>query len=257
MLMLAVVGSATTAVYANKKSDVATKNVVVAVQKQQVTKSTDENNTNNITDEQAVKMATKAMKDYMGLDAKNFSKTAVMRDKGFVNGKISDKRKQEIIDDEKSVLKVHPELANKVQEEINKAISYEVDRHDLITVDFTQADGANGSNFVEIDAVTGKIINVTAINNLPNFSGLKADDAKVKDAANNFIKKIGLDSKVDFSKVTVDNNNGALSVVRIPLKDQSVSVKGTATVDLEVSLKDYTVMHYENDEELYYKVYFK
>lgn len=218
ILAVAVVGSGTTAVYASKKSDVATKNVVVTAQKQQVSKRDNANAENKeITDEQAVQMAAKALKDYMGLDANYFSKSTVTRDK------------------------------------VDNIISDKIHRHGIINVDFTPANGTNGGDFVDIDGTTGKIVNVTATNNLVTYTQGKVDDAKVREAAINFMKKIGQDGDVDFSKITVDNNNGPLSVVKIALKDQSRSIKGTATIDLEVSLQDYTVMHYENDVQLYYK----
>lgn len=251
MLMLAVVGVATTAVYANKKSDVVTKNAVVAVQKKTVKKSLAVNNVNKvITDEQAVKMATKAMKDYMGLDANYFSKTSVEREKGADSGKISDKQKQEIINSEKCFLKVHPELASKAQETINKVINDESHKHEIINVDFTRSSG-DGTDFVSIDAVTTKIVNITAINDLPTFFQGKVDDAKVKDAAINFIKKIGMDSEVDFNKLTIDNDKGSLCKLTIPLKNQSSG--DNASIGLEVGANNYSVMHYDDLDGIYSK----
>lgn len=252
ILAVAVVASGTTAVYASKKSDVATKNVVVTAQR--ISISTNVNTENKeMTDEQAVQIATKAMKDYMGLDVNYFSKINVItRDKATVNGQITDQEKQQLIATQKCFIKVHPELASKSQEMLNNAINDEIHRHEIITVDFTPASEVSGGDFVDVDAVTGKIINVTATNNLETYAKGKADEAKVKEAAINFMKKIGQDGDVDFSKITIDNN-GPLSVVNIALKDQSSRFKGTSTIGLEVSSQGYTVMHYENYDEAYDK----
>lgn len=202
MLSIAVLGGSSIAVYASQNSDASTKNVVVTATK------TNEKHTGDISNEKAVLMASKAMKDYMGLDASFYSQTRVERN----NHK---------------------------------------DNTVTINVVFIPADGTNGSNFVSIDETTGKIINVTAINNLnPNSSG-KVDDAKVKEASINFLKKIGKDADVDLNSIEIKNNNGALSGVFFQLKDQSQKIKGGARIGLEVSLQNYTVMHYDNDSFIY------
>jgi uncharacterized protein YxeA len=218
---IAVLGGASIFTFANQNSDAGTKNVVVTENNAQANKSNTASTNGIISDEKATQIATKAMKDYMGLDASYFSRTTIHRAENQYDEKM------------------------KMQSEIEKH------QDNTVIVWFERADhNTDCSNFVEIDEKTGKITNVTAINDLdPNSYG-KINDAKVKEVAIDYMKKMGKDKEVDLDSIVVSNTNGALSGVDFNLKNanESKEYKFDSKIGLEVSLQNYTVrvMHYQN-----------
>ncbi|WP_236841338.1 hypothetical protein [Brevibacillus formosus] len=82
-MALSIVGGSTAAVFATENAVHSTKNKIVTVASKAgngtnqttVTKVTN----GKISDEEAVKIATEALKDYMGLDAKSFGEARVNR----------------------------------------------------------------------------------------------------------------------------------------------------------------------------------
>lgn len=250
-LSMAVIGGASAITYANVNKDTSTKNVVVTAQGQKANKNNKVKGT--ISDEKAVQMATKAIKDYMGIDASYFSQTKIDRQKNESSEKgLDDKKKQEIIDGEKAFLKVHPEKAKDSQAVIEKVMEMTKHEDDMITVSFTRADGISGTNFVDIDETTGEIVNVTAVNNLNSNSACKVDNTKVKNAALDFLKKTGKDADVDLDSISI-GNNGPMMDIDFKLKKQSGNFKDADTIRLEVNSQNYTVVHYDNYSDTYNK----
>lgn len=258
-LSIAVVGGASLTVYANQNNDVLTKNVVVTTQNPQVNK---ESIKGKMSDEKAVQIATEAMKNYMGIDASCFSGTSIERQENTYNKYLENeparekyqKEHPEEMASENKFLKEHPEKAKEYSAAVEK--SKELIKHsdDRITVFFTRANNNKCTgDFVVIDETTGEILNVTSINDLHANSNWKIDDIKVKNAALDFLKRTGKTDDVDINSISIKNNNGALSGVDFKLKNQSSKIKGGAKISLEVSLQNYSVMHYENYSNTYNK----
>lgn len=238
-LALLVVGSASGVTYASQNKDV-TKNVVVTAENKI---SSNTQNKGAISDEEAVKMATEAMKSYMGKDVSYFSQTKIVRS--------SDTRRQ-IKEESEKYAKEHPEEAKKL-EEANKKYAQEHPEEAKIeaeniaklkeesTIDVwfvpkSYDESKLWSNFVSINEKTGEVVNVTAINGLEKNSDYQIDDAKVKDATLNFIQKIG--KKIQGSSIRVDKDvDSDLLPVHFKLSDGKEA-------EIEINLKDYSVVHY-------------
>jgi hypothetical protein len=84
LLALSIIGAASLTIYESGVIANSTKNNVVIVNENSDKSSSDQSTKVNISDEEAVKIAARAMKDYMELDATYFADTKIIR----VNAKI-------------------------------------------------------------------------------------------------------------------------------------------------------------------------
>lgn len=236
VLTVSVVGSTTAFAYANQKAVAATKNVVVTAEQKNITNNV---SISSISNEQAVKMAYKAVKDYMGKDASFYSGTHVCRpeDEEKENEVFEKKFPKEvaIADAAKKKFEAeHPEIAQIIEE--NKA---EVRNNPIITVWLIPAKYNQDkacSNFVDINERTGEIVNVTSINDMSKSTDGQINDDKVKEATLKFMQNIG--KQIDSKTLSINNDNGNLSQVSFTLKDGRKA-------GVEVNLEDYTVVHYQ------------
>jgi hypothetical protein len=240
VLALLVVGSASGVTYASQKKDV-TKNVVVTAENK-ISNNVRQQGT--MSDEEAIKIATEAMKSYMGKDASYFLATKIHRS--------SDERK-EAEEFRKKYAKEHPEEAKKIEESKKKFAKEHPEDAKIIaenaaklkdesTIDvwFTPKNydkNKISSNFVSINEKTGEVINVTAINDVDKDLQPQIDDNKIKDATLNFFKKIGKKIEGNTIKVDKDIDWGRISV-NCKLDDGRDS-------GIEINFKDYSVMHYQ------------
>ncbi len=240
VLALLVVGGASGITYASQKKDI-TKNVVVAVENKD---SSNIRQQGTMSDEEAIKIATKAMKSYMGKDASYFSATKIHRssderkvEEGF-RKKIAKEHPEEvkkIEESKKKFAKDHPEEAKIIAENAAK-----LKNESIIDVDFTPKDLDKNkacSNFVSINEKTGEVINVTAINGLDENLKTTIDDNKVKDATLSFFKKIG--KKISGNTIRADKE---IDLGRLFL---DCKLEDGRNAGIEINLTDYSVVHYE------------
>ncbi|AAK79472.1 putative small secreted protein [Clostridium acetobutylicum] len=235
LLAAVVVGSASLSIYENKNSGAGTKNVVVTAQSNNINKN------NTISDEKAVQMAIKAMKDYMGVDAASrFSGTEIHRTEA--------NEYKQIEDAAEDTIKKYPSYEKKV-EYAKKQLEWVKHSDYYIYVNFMSNDG---TYFVAIDENTGEVVNVTLISREDTSGTYKVDDGKVKSAALSYLKKIGKDSCVDLNSISIDNGNGPLTTVTFNIKNKTGNSKRDVIV-LEASLKNYNIIHYQDYSNSYNK----
>lgn len=243
VLALLVVGGASGITYASQKKDT-TKNVVVAAENKN---SSNIRQQGTMRDEEAIKIATEAMKSYMGKDASYFSATKIHRS--------SDERKVEeglrkefakehpeevkkIEESKKKFAKEHPEEAKVIAEHAAKLKNESRIDVDFIPKDFSKNKGC--SNFVSINEKTGEVINVTAINGLDKNLNPAIDDNKVKDTTLSFFKKIGKKISDNTIRVNKEIDLGRLFI--------DCKLEDGRNANIEINLIDYSVVHYSIDD---------
>jgi hypothetical protein len=218
-LAVTTVGTATVTTYASQNYANATKNKIVNVAGQQ---SNIHLSVGNISDEEAVKMATQAMKDYMGKDASFFAGTKITRSSdgtGWEN------------------------IADSGQKEDAQAIAENAKKHmaKVIDVVFTPAD--NSITFalchVLINEETGKIVGISAFTNVDKNVADVMDDSKLQAATVIFVKLMGKDIQENSIRVQKMNKKGIFHVL-FNLKD------GTEATIL-INSKDYSVALYSEN----------
>ncbi|ATF13440.1 hypothetical protein HP398_03595 [Brevibacillus sp. HB1.4B] len=225
-MALSIVGGSTAAVFASENAVPSTKNNVVTMA------SKAGNGTNQttvakvangkISDAEAVKMATKALKDYRGLDAKSFGEAHVKRtnaqeDFKFLMGIVSK--------EDAAVLK---ENAKK-------------DTANVIVVQFVRAEDLNqpmgASNNIVINEKTGEIVSLAAFTDEDRSKETTINDAKVKSAVINFFGKQQKKVKENTLKVSKSASSGTIRVL--------CNLEDGRDVKMTISLKNYSVSSYE------------
>jgi hypothetical protein len=215
-LAVTTVGTATVTTYASQNSANATKNKIVKVASQ---KSDSNLSVGNISDEEAIKMATQAMKDYMGKDASFFAGTKITRSSDGVGWE---------------------NIKDSGQKEDAQAIAENAKKHmaKVIDVAFTPADNSIkfAQSHVLINEETGKLVGITALTNVDkNVAGV-IDDTKLRTVTENFTKLIGKNIQEDSIRVQKMNKKGIFYVL-FKLED------GTEASVL-INSKDYSVVQY-------------
>ncbi|MBV7271446.1 hypothetical protein I6U48_00735 [Clostridium sp. PL3] len=220
-LALLVVGSASITTYAASKStSVLNKNVVVTVDSK-------DGNTNvvtkdNISDEEAVKMATKAMKDYLGLDANYFGEAHVTR----TNAK----------DDFEFFKDIYPQKdAEVLAENSKKSTANVIDVQFIPASDLKQPGPAR--DLVVIDEENGEIVSITGMSNIDQNFKAEIDDTKVKESILNFFSKVGKNIQSNTIKVSKTANSGVIRIL--------CNLEDGRDAKMMINLKDYSVMNYE------------
>lgn len=225
-MALTIVGGATAAVFASENAVHSTKNKVVTVASK-VGNGTNQTTVvkvanGKISDEEAVKMATKALKDYMGLDAKSFGEARVNRTNA------------------QEDFKFFMDLYSKEDAAVLKE-NAKKDTADVIVVQFVRAEDLNqpmpASNRIVINEKTGEIVSLTAFTNEDRSSETTIDDAKVKSAVINFFDKQQKNVKENTMKVSKSASSGTIRVL--------CDLEDGRDVDMTISLKNYSVSSYE------------
>ncbi|KLU65962.1 hypothetical protein DEAC_c20010 [Desulfosporosinus acididurans] len=221
-LAITMVGSSTAAVYASQSSVNATKNKVVTVANNYEA----ENGGNTvvqgkISDEEAVTIATKAMKDLMGINANYFGEAHVTRS----NEK----------DDMEFFKNLYPEKdAQVLQENLQKPTA------DVIDVQFISADDLKSPmpsrDLVVINEASGEIVSITAMKNLDQSLTGTIDDNRVKTGVTDFLSNLHEKVQDNTLKVSKTMTSGTMNVIGklADGRDVTMSLNG----------KDYSVMSY-------------
>ncbi|MGL4107633.1 hypothetical protein [Clostridium sp. LP20] len=236
---VAIVVASSSLVYASQKSVEGTKNSVTSIDdKSEESKS--EASNGEISDEEAINIATEAMKIYMGKDASFFSETSINR--------INNSRTVEVtVDGEKYMVKekdakwIELLLNEKDIEGAKNAAQYASEaKPNIISVSFRPKTSNDRftANYVDINADNREILDITAMNQLEKFNS-QPDKNKIKDATINFFNKI--DKKIDensiFIKNEIDYDFGRM-FVELKLSDGN-------KVSIVIDLKDYSVIQYK------------
>ncbi|URZ06990.1 hypothetical protein [Clostridium felsineum] len=231
ILTMAVVSGASLGIYEN--GNAGTKNVVVAAENSKANKSNYSLN-NTVSDEKAIQIATKAMKDYANVDVSRLSGTEISR----TEAKEYNKMKQSAENYMKKYANDEKKLnSGREQLEWSEHSDY------TVSVDFN-TNSNDGTYFVQIDENTGEVVNVTAISREDLNVQYKADDTKTKNAAISYIQKIDKESEVELNSISITNNN---SLVAVDFKVRNKSKYGKwDTITLEINAKDYGVVHYQD-----------
>ncbi|EJL20516.1 hypothetical protein [Brevibacillus sp. BC25] len=228
-MALTIVGGATAAVFASDNAIHSTKNKVVTLASKEGSGTT-QTTTNDvvkvangkISDEEAVIMATKALKDYMGLDAKSFGEARVNRTNNQENFKFF----MDLYSKEDAAV---------LQENAKK------DTANVIVVQFVRAEDLNqtmaASNRIVINEATGEIVSLTAFTDENRSSETTIDDAKVKSAVISFFDQQQKNVKENTLKVSKSASSGTVRVL--------CNLEDGRDVDMTISLKNYTVSSYE------------
>ncbi|ATF11228.1 hypothetical protein A616_04190 [Brevibacillus brevis X23] len=225
-MALSIVGGSTAAVFATENAVNSTKNNIVTVA------SKAGNGTNQttvakvadgkISDEEAVQMATKALKDYMGLDAKSFGEARVKRTNNQEN------------------FKFFMDLVSKEDAAVLKE-NAKKDTANVIIVQFVRAEDLNqpmpASNHIVINEKTGEIVSLTAFTDEDRSSETTINDAKVKSAVINFFDKQQKKVKENTLKVKKTVYSGTTHVL--------CDLEDGRDVEMSISLKNYSVYSYE------------
>jgi hypothetical protein len=218
-LAISIIGVASAVTYASQSLVNSTKNKVVTVDNK------GQSSKGKISDEEAVKIATNAMKIYMGYDANFFSGTSISR---FNIGKSLDNKnaKNPLVNNNslsKEDLKVANENAKKLTD-------------NLLYVRFTPVNWAIGDFIVYINERTSEVTQVMAHKNTDKNLKGKIDDNKVYKELISFFKRIG--KNINPSTIRVDKN----------VEDGLVIVKGTLKdgrgVLIQQRITDYAVVDY-------------
>jgi hypothetical protein len=228
-MALTIVGGATAAVFASDNAVHSTKNKVVTLASKEGN-GTNQTTTNDvvkvangkISDEEAVKMATKALKDYMGLDAKSYGEARVNRTNN------------------QEDFKFFMDLYSKEDAAVLKE-NAKKDTANVIVVQFVRAEDLNqpmaASNRIVINEKTGEIVSLTAFTDEDRSSETTIDDAKVKSAVINFFDKQQKNVKENTMKVSKTANSGTIRVL--------CDLEDGRDVTMTISLKNYSVSDYE------------
>ncbi|WP_409178972.1 hypothetical protein [Brevibacillus fortis] len=228
-MALTIVGGATAAVFASENAVNSTKNKVVTVSSK-AGNGTNQTNTNlvvkaangKISDEEAVKMATKALKDYMGLDAKSFGEARVNRTNA------------------QEEFKFFMDLYSKEDAAVLKE-NAKKDTANVIVVQFVRAEDLNqtmaASNRIVINEKTGEIVSLTAWTNENSSSETTIDDAKVKTAVINFFDQQQKNVNENTMKVSKTASSGTIRVL--------CNLEDGRDVEMTISLKNYSVSSYD------------
>ncbi|EGW41584.1 hypothetical protein [Desulfosporosinus sp. OT] len=232
-LTLSIIGGATAIAYASQSTVDSTKNKVVTLaSKSEVNginqsiegKTGDEINITKgkISDEEAVNIAAKAMKDYMGLDANSFGEAHITR----TNAQ----------DDFKFFMDLYPkEDAAVLKENAQKHTA------NVINVQFIPAANLKepmpASNSIVINEETGEIVTLMASKNIDGSFKAVIDDAKVQTAVINFFGKLGKNVQCNTIKVTKTANFGTIRAF--------CDLEDGRDVWMTLNLKDYSVLGYE------------
>jgi hypothetical protein len=226
-LALATVGSASAITYASQDAANTTKNRVVAVDTKDsksmnsATSGTSPVAKGAISDEEAIQMATKALKDYMGKDANFFAEAKITKTDA------SDFRKG---------MEVFQEGFSKEDAKVN---TENAEKHiaNVINVVFTPADQSNkGRNLVTINEETGELVTVAALYNFDEKLNEEIDDSKVKEAALNFFKQLGKNILGDTIQVRKTMKYGMVEVL--------FQLDDGREASISINAKDYSVINY-------------
>ncbi len=240
VLALLVVGGASGIAYASEKKDT-TKNVVVAAENKS---SSNIRQQGIMSDEEAIKIATEAMKNYMGKDSNYFSQIKVDRSADIVketeqlnkkDAKEGSKDVKKFEEIREKYSKEHPEDAKVKAENMAK-----VKDQSLIYVLFTPKnydENKMGSYSVSINEKDGEILFVRATNDLDKDLDPVINDNRIKNTTLSFFKKIG--KKIEGNTIKVDKNiNLGRLLVKCTLDNERDS-------EIEINLKNYSVVHYQ------------
>lgn len=225
ILALSIIGIASAITYASRDIANSTKNKVVTVNDKSNKINKSQATKGKISDEEVVKIATRAMKDYIGLDAIYFANTKITR--------VSAKETRDAAINQAEILKksYSKEDFKMLMENANKITD------NLIYVQFTLVNkSTSGRDLVSVDEKTGELVVVDAFNNIDvNLKG-RINDSKVNKATLNFFKQIR--KSINYSTIRVDKN----------IEDGTINVIGTLDdgrgVSIILSLKNYSVIGY-------------
>lgn len=232
-LSLSIIGGATAVAYASQSTVDFTKNKVVTVASksevgglnQSMEGKTDDQikiTKGKISDEEAVKLAVKVMKDYMGLDANSFGEAHITR----TNAQ----------EDFKFFMDLYPkEDAAVLKENAQKHTA------NVINVQFIPAANLKkpmaATNNIVIDEETGEIVTLMASGSSIDGSLKVIDDAKVQSSVINFFAKLGKNVQPETIKVTKTANSGTIRAL--------CDLEDGRDVWMTLNLKDYAVLGYE------------
>ena len=240
-LAVAIAGGTSISTYAMSQNTAdSTKNKVVTVDSEQnngqVTKG-------NISDEEAIKMATKSMKEYLGLDANSFGQAFITR--GDVKGNY-EFSKDEYSKEDAAV------LAENAKKHTDNIINVQfIPAADLKVFAAARDHEETGDlkvcapsrDLVRINEKTGEILFVAAFSNLDQDLKVAINDSKIKETTLNFFSKIGVNIESNTIRVGKAINHGSIGVL-CNLQDGRV-------VELRLNIKDYSVMSYDvNNNDL-------
>ncbi|MFC8689610.1 hypothetical protein [Brevibacillus porteri] len=228
-MALTIVGGATAAVFASDHAINSTKNKVVTLASkegngttQATTKDVVKVANGKISDEEAVKMATKALKDYMGLDAKSFGEAHVNRTNN------------------QEDFKFFMDLYSKEDAAVLKE-NAKKDTADVIVVQFVRAEDLKqamaASNRIVINEKTGEIVSLTAFTDENRSTETTIDDAKVKSAVISFFDQQQKKVKENTMKVSKTASSGTIRVL--------CNLEDGRDVIMTISLKNYSVSSYD------------
>ncbi|MDS0524202.1 hypothetical protein NNC19_00840 [Clostridium sp. SHJSY1] len=244
LVAVSVIAASSAFVYMSQYSADSTKNVVETTDvKVEANKS--ENKVQNISDEEAINIATETMKNYMGLDASFFSDTIINRFDNSrtvevnIDGKkyMVNKRDSESI--EKALQRNDVEMAKSFAENDSKT------RPNIISILFRPKtlNDKFTTNTVDINADTKEILEVDAMNQLEEFKG-RPDKNKVRETTINFFNKIG--KKIDENSISIrkdiDYEFGRMFV--------DLKLSDGKTVSVVIDLKNYSVAGYTVESEM-------
>jgi hypothetical protein len=223
-LAISIIGVASVITYASQGLASSTKNKMVTVDNKAAKGVNGQTVTGKISDEDAIIIATKAMKTYMGYDANFFSGTSITR----INKEALDNYNvKNALVNKNSVSKEDLTVAKENAKKMTDNVLY---------VRFTPVNWATGDFIVYINERTSEIIQVYAYQNTDKNLKGKIDDKKVYKELISFFKRIG--KNINPSTLRVDKNVGG----------GYVNVMGTLTdgrvVLIQQRLSDYAIVSY-------------
>ncbi|WP_315069448.1 hypothetical protein [uncultured Clostridium sp.] len=221
-LALSIIGTTSITTYAvSQNAADATKNIVSTVASKD-----DSNVISNgyINDDDAVKMAADALKDYFGVDANSFGEANITR----TNAK----------EDVEFFKDLYPKEDAEVLVENGKKHTANV-----INIYFASAsqlkEAAAANNLVVINEENGEIVALSDYSNLDPTIKTEVNDSKVKEAVVSFVSKLGKNIQSDSIKVRKGTNKGGVEVIG--------KLQDGRSVTMSINLKDYSVASYEVD----------
>lgn len=196
-----------------------------------------------ISDEEAKKIAAKAVKDYLNSDADNFTQTHITRRDSSRNTKIEVEGEKYVVSKDRAKW-----IQDKLDENNIKAAKQELEwaleeRPNVINVIFSSPslDKAKfTANSVDIDADTKEILSIFSHSDLKEYKG-EPDSDKIQESVINFFKRI--DKEVEEESVLeecdIDYDFGRAMI--------NIKLTSGSKVSIVMDLKDYEVVTYAVD----------
>lgn len=219
-LALSIIGTTSITTYAvSQDAAAATKNIVSTVDSKD---NSNEISSGHIDDDDAVKMAANALKNYFGTDVNSFGKANITR----TNYK----------DDVEFFKNLYPKEDAEVLIENGKQHTANV-----INIYFALANQLNepapANNLVVINEENGEIVTLSDFSKLDSTITTEVNDSKIKESVVSFVSKLGKNIQGDSIKVKKNTNKGGVEVIG--------KLQDGRSVNMQISLKDYSVASYE------------